>query len=101
MIKLIKNRYLKLKQMSKNSNIKSPIKCYLYQRVPKTNKDIIIYCCTFNGNALEGNFLINFFASSFDFLFFDSRGLGLNQSKYVTLGLREAEDLDRIINKLL
>ena len=43
---------------------------------------------------------MNFFETDFDFLLYDPRGLGLNQSKYVTLGLRESEDLDKIINKL-
>lgn len=83
--------------MNHKSIIKSPIIGYLYSSNPSSIGDLIVYCCTFNGNSLEGNFLTNLMGPNFSYFFFDSRGLGKNMSDYVALGLWESLDLSSIL----
>lgn len=43
-------------------------------------------------------FLTDYLNKGYSLLTYDMRGAGNNESKYVTLGLRESEDLDRIMD---
>jgi len=47
---------------------------------------------------MEGAVLIESFCDNYALMVFDWRGCGNNESQFVTLGLRESEDLDLIIN---
>lgn len=60
-----------------------------------------MYNHTFNGNRLEGMYLLDYLQPNFAILLFDSRGCGNNKSEYVTLGLRESLDLDLILSYLI
>jgi hypothetical protein len=71
---------LRFKQMRLTSEFRSPLIAYLYSKKDFQIQNLIIYCCTFNGNALEGHPIIQKMGSQYGYLFFDSRGLGLNQS---------------------
>lgn len=44
---------------------------------------------------------MDYLDENFSLLVYDIRGTGNNESKYVTLGLRESEDLDLIIDYLI
>ena len=86
--------------MKKNSNIKSPLKCSLFYPENTSPKKIVIYCHSFSGNILEGRFLLDFLLPDICVLLFDFRGCGNNMSKFVTLGLRESEDLYCVVREL-
>ena len=49
---------------------------------------------------MEGQFLMDLFLPFYSLLLYDHRGCGNNGSEYVTLGLWEAVDLDRIVSRL-
>lgn len=61
----------------------------------------MIYNHCFSGNRLEGVTLLEFIEPGCSLLVYDIRGAGNNESKYVTLGLRESFDLDRILSHLM
>ena len=46
--------------MNKNSKLNSPLKCSVYAPEDKSLDKIVIYNHTFNGNKLEGLYLLNY-----------------------------------------
>ena len=75
-----------------------PLKCSIYDPENEKSDNLMIYNHCFSGNKLEAMFLIDYLNKGYSLLTYDMRGAGNNQSKYVTLGLRESEDLDRIMD---
>ena len=61
----------------------------------------MIYNHSFSGNRLEGLCLSDYLCQDYALVVYDCRGCGINKSDYVTLGLRESEDLDYIVEELI
>lgn len=87
--------------MKNNSKLKSPLICSIYEPEGKRTKNLFIYVHCFNGNWLEGIQFIDNLEEEFSLLVYDLRGSGNNMSKYVTLGLRESEDLNRVMDHIV
>lgn len=75
------------------------LKCFLYKR-DEQPKNILVYLHSFLGNAIEGKFLLELLGESYDVLLFDQRGCGNDPNEYVTLGMRESYDLERVLDFL-
>jgi pimeloyl-ACP methyl ester carboxylesterase len=60
----------------------------------------IIYLHTHSGNRLESLHLLKYFLPDYQFCTFDFSGCGLSEGDFVTLGLKEAEDLFCVIKYL-
>ena len=73
------------------------VSCSIYKRNDRELKNLIIYIHSFSGNRLEGTTLIDDFGKDFAILVYDQRGCGNNLSEFVTLGLRESEDLFQVM----
>lgn len=76
------------------------LRCFLYKKNAQP-KNIVIYLHSFFGNALEGKFLLHLLGESYDVLLYDQRGCGNDPNQYVTLGMRESYDLEKILNFLI
>lgn len=81
-------------------NSDNNIHCHLYHFENESIKNVIIYCHSFSENALSGKFLLETFSKNFSILLYDHRGCGNNMEEFITLGLRESLDLNRIIDYL-
>lgn len=65
----------------------------------KPPETVVIYLHTFSGSKLEGRFLFEHFLPSVGVLLFDSLGCGNAEGEFVTLGLREQDDLHFLIEE--
>lgn len=59
---------------------------------------VLIYCHTFSGNRTEGKDLVPYLLGSMSVLLFDFVGCGNSEGEFLTLGINEAKDLQKIIN---
>ena len=59
---------------------------------------MLIYCHTFSGNRTEGKDLVPYLLGSMSVLLFDFVGCGNSEGEFLTLGINEAKDLQKIIN---
>jgi len=61
----------------------------------KLNSPCVIYCHSQSGNKIEGMFLQEFcIQNGYGLLVFDFNACGQSEGEYVSLGLREQDDLD-------
>lgn len=58
---------------------------------------IAVYLHTFSGNKLEGRFMFEHFLPYVGVLLYDALGCGNAEGEYVTLGLKEGEDLRAVL----
>lgn len=61
---------------------------------------LCVYLHTFSGCRLEGRFLVELLLPGVAVALFDALGCGNAQGEYVTLGLREKDDLERVVQSL-
>ena len=61
---------------------------------------VVIYCHSHSGNRLEGLNLVDLFCPNFGVCLFDFTGCGNSEGKYVTLGIKEQDDLISVIDHL-
>jgi alpha-beta hydrolase superfamily lysophospholipase len=77
------------------------IACTLYDRVdPKHRIPCIVYCHSHSGNRFEGTILLDVIGRDFDLCVLEFSGYGYSQGKYSTLGLKESEELEVLVNYL-
>lgn len=82
---------------------KDSIKCSLFAPSARTINDrpCLIYCHTHSGNRLEGLFLREHeILKDFDLCLFDFTGCGNSSGDFVTLGLKESEEIILLVNYL-
>lgn len=63
-------------------------------------RSLCIYLHTFSGNKLEGRFLLDLMLPDVGVALYDASGCGNAEGYYVTLGLREREDLEVVVMTL-
>lgn len=86
---------------AKNDKLK--LKCSFYQ-TPNQNplkKDCIIYIHSHGSSRLEAIPLLEHAIPHFNVCIFDSRASGLSEGEFITLGIQEAEDLQKLLQFLL
>ena len=78
------------------------IQASLFQLMGDTNKNrpCIVYLHSHSANRLEGISLIPYIFPQFCLCVFDFTGCGQSDGEYVTLGLKEAEDAQAVIEEL-
>lgn len=59
----------------------------------KDQRDFVVYCHTREGNRVQGSFLRHLFLPETNVVCFDFSGSGNSQNDYVTLGIKEANDI--------
>lgn len=64
-----------------------------YKRKDSDTQPALVYCHSFSGNKVEGQFLLESALEHFVVCLFDFRGCGNSEEQFVTLGLREKTDL--------
>lgn len=75
------------------------IACTLYDHV-KRRAPCIVYCHSHSGNRFEGTILLDVVGSDFSLCVMEFSGYGYSQGKYSTLGLKEAEELEVVVDYL-
>ena len=76
------------------------LQCTLYKNV-NINSDIcIIYLHSMSGSRLEGYQYLDIFLPYLNFCLFEYAGTGKSDGKYITLGIKEAEQLNILIERL-
>lgn len=63
-------------------------------------RDFVIYCHTREGNRLQGLFLRRHFLPHTNVVIFDFCGCGNSETDYVTLGIKEANDIASVIKHI-
>lgn len=86
------------------------IECSIFIPVSPTSKNLekktldapcVIYCHSQSGNRVEGMFLHEFcIENGYGLCVFDFNSCGKSEGEYVTLGWREQDDLEQLINIL-
>ena len=71
---------------------------YHSQTLSKELLDIVIYLHTRGGNRLEGLFLVPILLPKIGVVIFDFIGSGFSDGEYITLGYKEALDIERVVN---
>ena len=90
----------KLEFMIGSSDKKHKIKACLICARDTLPETIAVYMHTFSGNKMEGRFLMDHFLPNIGVLLFDSLGCGNAEGEFVTLGLREKDDLGEVLREL-
>lgn len=79
------------------SLIISKLSLTYYKKANSEPKPALVYCHSFSGNKLEGQFLLQQALPYFTLFLFDFRGCGNSSEPFVTLGIREKIDLTFIL----
>ena len=79
----------------------SDIPVSLYTSKTNEQESLVIYTHSFSGNKLEGKHLLDHFFPENAFLIFDFMGCGNTEEDYVTLGMKEKDDLHKVIIEAL
>lgn len=78
------------------------LECSLFRptSMPQQPVDVVVYLHARGGGRIEALFLKRVFLPSKPVLVFDYAGSGTSQGKYITLGLKEARDAHRVIERV-
>lgn len=79
--------------------IREELACSLFLHT-QANKPCIIYSHSHSGNRMEGCSLAEFLLNDFNLCIFDYSGYGKSDGMHTTLGLKEQDDLEAVINYL-
>lgn len=72
------------------------IECSLY-RNSDLNKELIVYSHSHSGNKAEGAYLVEAICPHFNLMVFDYTGYGYSDNDHCTLGLKEMDDLECVV----
>jgi pimeloyl-ACP methyl ester carboxylesterase len=65
------------------------------------NKKCVIYCHSHSANRIEGLPLMNFVLPTFNFCLFDFSGCGHSEGEWITMGLKEKDDIFAVVEHLV
>ena len=94
-----KNKIKNIDKNKKKNNDKNKIKNT--DKNKKKQKSVIIYLHSIKGNKLEGIPLLNFFLPDQAILLVDFCGLGNSEGEFITYGIKEKMDLEKICKILV
>lgn len=77
--------------------IRKKIECSIYKH-EGLNKPCVVYSHSHSGNKSEGALLFEHLAEEFNLVIFDYTGYGYSEKDHCTLGLKEQDDLESVIN---
>lgn len=104
-----KLRYLPMKEISveridfstmNKNNQRLAASLFKRDKDQNTDRPCVIYLHSHGANRTEGVRLINYTFPEFSLCVFDFSGCGLSEGEYVSLGLKEADDVESIIKEL-
>jgi len=72
----------------------------LFKNNSLPTKACLIYLHSHSSSLLEGLSLLKYCSPEFNLCIFDSRASGLSEGEFVTLGIKESDDLEVLIKKL-
>jgi len=73
---------------------------YYKESTLKSPQSVVTYMHTKGGNRFEGLYLTELFNCKLSLLVFDFVGCGFSEGEYITLGVKEANDTELVINEL-
>lgn len=83
-----------------SANGKSTLSVAVLRAERRPCDSLCVYLHTFSGSRLEGRFLVELLLPGVAVALFDALGCGNAEGEYVTLGLREKDDLERVVLSL-
>lgn len=104
-----KTRYLPMKEITiqredftvtNKQNLKIVASFYKLDKDFNKERPCVIYLHSHGANRIEGVTLLNYIFPNYSLCVFDFSGCGLSEGEYISLGIKEADDVESVIIEL-
>lgn len=97
-VQIIKGVHVQHHRFQVKSRSGLTLQCSLF--TSNNNGKTVIYLHSHSGNRLEGIPILPHLVPDFNYCLFDFAGCGNSQGEFVTLGIKESQDIANVIHKL-